>query len=243
MPAIPEYHPNPLANGRARCIRRKTCHRHRYSASSLVPLAGDSGKGSEDPQTRLHAAAKGSGHLRMTGEAPAVRHRKLENPESRTCRPHLHFEVPAIGHLAHPKACQRAGANCPEGAHIGVAHPIGETDRGPDDAAGNRLVGSHVPLPAYSTGPRADHKVEFAVEDRLYQAWDRLRPVAAVAIEKHQDFRPALDRRGCTPGAGPAVAAFLLDEDSGPRGAGHCNGTVAAAAVDDDDLVNPLPRH
>src|ERR1700756_577665 len=100
----------------------------------------------------------------------------------------------------------------------------------------------HAPVLAYSSGARADHKVEFSVEDRLDQARDRLRPVAAVAIEKNQDLGLALGRHCHTPGTGPAIATLLLDDDSGPRRAGYGDRAVAAAAINDDDLVHPLPR-
>src|SRR5439155_24816700 len=107
-------------------------------------------------------------------------------------------------------------------------HPVDETDRGADDAAGNRLMRSHGLLLAYSAGARTDHKVEFAVEDRRHQVRYPLRPVAAVAIEKYQDLRPAFARHGRTLGAGPAIAALLLDHNSGSRSAGHRDRAVAA---------------
>ena len=58
-----------------------------------------------------------------------------------------------------------------------------------------------------------------------------------------QDLGPDLDRRGSTPGAGAAIAGSRLDNDPGARVAGNCNGEVAAAAIDDDDLVDPIARH
>jgi hypothetical protein len=80
-------------------------------------------------------------------------------------------------------------------------------------------------------------------KSRLHQARDHLRPIAAVAIEKDQDLCPILDRCGGTPGAGAAVAALAFHEDPGAGGTGYGNRAVAAAAIDDDDLVDPLARY
>jgi hypothetical protein len=101
----------------------------------------------------------------------------------------------------------------------------------------------HAPLFALAAGARADCEVVFVFEDRLHQVRDRLWPVAAVAIEENKDLGPAGDRCSRAPGAGPAVAALSLDYNSGPGGAGHRGRPVAAAAIDDDDLVDPVARH
>src|SRR6516162_1490367 len=105
---------------------------------------------SRDPNTGLEGAAEGAGDLRMSGETAAVRYRKLEDPQSGTGRPHLHLEVPAIGHLAHAEARQRIGADRPEGAHVGEALSVNEADGGANDVAGEGLVGSHASLFAHA---------------------------------------------------------------------------------------------
>src|SRR6516225_11775895 len=101
---------------------------------------------SRDPNTGLEGAAEGACDLRMSGETAAVRYGKLEDPAPGSGSPHLHFEVPAIGHLAHAEARQHIGADCPEGAHVCVPSPIDEADGGANDVAGEHLVGSHAPL-------------------------------------------------------------------------------------------------
>ena len=82
----------------------------------------------------------------MARKTTAARHRNFEDLEAGTRRPHLHLEVPAIGHLAHAEAFEHIGADRPEGAHVAVAHPVDEADHGSDDAAGEHLMDSHAPL-------------------------------------------------------------------------------------------------
>src|SRR6516162_7879613 len=112
----------------------------------IATLAGDPGKCGKDPDTGIEGAAEGAGDLRIARAAAAVRYRKLEGPQSSSGRPHLHLEVPAIGHLAHAESHQRIGADRPESAHVGVSGPIEEADGGANDVAGERLVGSHASL-------------------------------------------------------------------------------------------------
>src|SRR5215472_1281820 len=95
-------------------------------------LAGDPGEGREDPDTGFEGTAEGAGDLRTTGQAPAVGHWKLEDPEPGAGRPHLHFEVPAVGHFVHIQPIQRIGADSPERAHIAIAHSVDETDGSAD---------------------------------------------------------------------------------------------------------------
>ena len=90
---------------------------------------------------------------------------------------------------------------------------------------------------------RADHEIVFVLYDRLHQFRDRFGPVATVAIEKDEDLRPVLDRRGNPFGTGPAVTALSFDKHRCSDGAGLCDSAIAAAAVDDDDLVDPAARH
>src|SRR6516225_12133384 len=115
-------------------------------------LASDPGECSADPDAGFDGAAEGAGDLRMACKTTAVRHRKLKDPQSGTGCPHLHLEVPAIGHLAHAEARQRVGADRPEGAHVCVPGPTDEADGGADDIAGERLVGSHASLLTHAAG-------------------------------------------------------------------------------------------
>src|SRR5215469_11167926 len=98
-------------------------------------LPGDPGKSSYDPAAGVEGTSEGAGDFRMAGEAAAVRHRKLQNPKPGTSRPHLHFEVPAVCHLAHTKTPQRVGADRPKGAHVGVAPSIKKADDSSNDVA------------------------------------------------------------------------------------------------------------
>src|SRR5208282_6701489 len=113
-------------------------------------LAGYPSKCSRDPDPGFEGAAECARDLRTASETAAVRYRKLEDPQSGTGRPHLHLEVPAIGHLAHAEARQRIGADCPEGAHVCVARSISEADGGANDVTSEGLVGSHAALFAHA---------------------------------------------------------------------------------------------
>src|ERR1700730_1174931 len=101
--------------------------------------------------------------LDFPAKAAAMRHGELQYAQAGARRPHLHFEIPAIGHLAHAEPPQRIGADRPESAHVGKAHPVKKTDRSANRAAGQRLMGSHTVW-----GARADHEILFVFEDPLH---------------------------------------------------------------------------
>src|SRR5947207_8388530 len=124
-------------------------------------LTGDPGKCCEDSNTGFEGAAEGAGDLRFAGETPTVRHLELENPEPSPGCPHLHFEVPAIGHLAHSEPRQRVGADCPEGAHVCIAHGVDKADCRANDETGERLMGSHAAGLMDTAGAGADHEIVF----------------------------------------------------------------------------------
>ncbi len=180
----------------------------------------------------------GTRDLGFPGEAAAVRHRELQDAQAGSRRPHLHLEVPAIRHLAHAEPPQRIGADRPECAHIGKAHAVNETDRSANGAAGERLMRSDT-----GSGTRTDHEIVFVIEDRLHQARDRLGPIATVAIEEKKDLCSALYRRRSSFGTRPAVTTLSHDEHRCSGSARLCDSAVAAAAIDDDDLVDPAARH
>ena len=123
------------------------------------PLARYPHERRHDPCTGAQRAAKTAGDLRAAAAAAAIRHRHLEDAQPRPRRPHLHLDVPAVGHLAHVEREQRVAADGAERAHVRVAHAIqqphavagGETgaDLVPGDAAGLALA-AHA---------RADHEV------------------------------------------------------------------------------------
>src|SRR5215831_7609906 len=83
-------------------------------------LAGDAGESGEDSEPCFERAAEGPGNFGAAGEAAPVRHRQFQNPQPSPSGPHLHLEVPAIGHLPHVEALESIGADRSEGAHIAV---------------------------------------------------------------------------------------------------------------------------
>ena len=58
----------------------------------------------------------------FSGETAAVRHGHFEYSQLGARGPHLHLEVPAIGHFAHAELLQSVGADRSECAHVGEAH-------------------------------------------------------------------------------------------------------------------------
>ena len=85
---------------------------------------GDPSKGNNDPRRRSHGAAKRACNLGGATAATAVWHRQFENTQTGARRPHLHFDIPAVGHLAHVEAFEAVAADGAIGAHIGVAHAV-----------------------------------------------------------------------------------------------------------------------
>ncbi len=71
-----------------------------------------------------HGAAERARDLGGAAAAAAIWHRHFENAQAGARRPHLHFDVPAIGHLAHVEAFEAVAADGAIGAHIGVAHAV-----------------------------------------------------------------------------------------------------------------------
>src|SRR5215467_10646496 len=100
-------------------------------------------------------------------------------------------------------------------------------------------MGSHAAFLARPAGARTNDKVVFVIEDWSEQARDRFRPVAAVAVEKHDDFSFPRNRCRIARSTGAAITAPLFDEHPRSGSSSLCHRPVAAAAVDNDDVVNP----
>ena len=116
-----------------------------------------------------------------------MRDRQLDDAQAGARRPHLHFEVPAVGLFAHAEPHQRIAPDRAERAHIGVADAVEQPHRRADDPAGKQLMRGHAARLPLAAGARADHEIVSAVGDRRDEARDQLRAVAAVAVEKHDD--------------------------------------------------------
>ena len=66
-----------------------------------------------------NGAAEAARDLRAATGASMIRDRNFKNAQPRTGRAHLHLDVPAIGHFAHPEA-SRASRRMARKAHISV---------------------------------------------------------------------------------------------------------------------------
>src|SRR5487761_232793 len=92
--------------------------------STAASFESDADQRSDDPQTRLHCAGPRAGYLRDPAGAPPMGDRYFQDTETCARGAHLHLQVPAIGHLAHPEAFQDVPANGAEWAHIGVTDAV-----------------------------------------------------------------------------------------------------------------------
>ena len=160
-------------------------------------------------QLALTRAGEVARYLRHPAGPPAMRHRQLDDAQPGPRRAHLHFQVPAVGHLAHAEAEQHVAADRAHRSHVGIAHAIKHTKRGADRVSGEQLMGVHAAPLAHSASPRADREIRATLGDRRDEKRDRFRAVAAVAVEKHEDL--AIGRRlGAGPAGAPVAAASSL---------------------------------
>src|SRR5258707_10308847 len=95
---------------------------------------------------------------------------------------------------------------------MGEADAEKKPPRRSDDPTGEKLMCSHAARLPLATGTRADHEVAASVRNRLDEAWDQLRAVAAIAVEKYDDVT-ILGGLG-TGLACPAVTALAQANDA-----------------------------
>src|SRR6516164_8616991 len=140
-------------------------HRRSDSVSSPSSLTGDAGQGSADPQSSLDCSRQAAGNLRHAADATAMIHRDLENAQFGAGRPHLHFEVPTIGHLAHAEPKQRLAADRTKRAHVGKTSAVKQTQREAGSVAGNDLMRVHTAGFTAAAGARTNNEIEPALDD------------------------------------------------------------------------------
>jgi len=102
-------------------------------------------------------------------------------------------------------------------------------------------MGSHAAALADAAGAGADHEIVFVLDNRLDQARDRLGPVAAIAIKKHQNLCPARPCRDRTPGAGSTVAASFSTSTVAPAAPASANRRIPGCCPY-SPLSQPPPR-
>ena len=146
--------------------KRRKCRKAGFGVHGPSPTARR-GDGSS-PSPRLKCDAANVSRMRQlaltvparlpeTFETPPARRRcatgssRMRSPAA--CRAHLHFEVPAVGHLAHAEAEQCVAADRAHRSHVGIAHAIEQRERGRRSHS-RRTAGGQFMLPR-SRVPRA----------------------------------------------------------------------------------------
>ena len=111
-----------------------------------------------------------AGDLRCPADAATARDRNFQDAQPSARRPHLHFDIPAVGHFAHAEPHQPITADGTKRAHVGVARAIEAAHREPGQPPGRDLVPRDAPRLAFAAHARADDEVVRAGADRIDQA-------------------------------------------------------------------------
>src|ERR1700730_14346559 len=102
-------------------------------------------EGHEDTCARFDRASYRPGNLGGAAGAAVIVDGNFEDAQPRCCRAHLHLDIPAVCRLAHSQAEQRFAADGAEGAHVGVVHPIEESDARTRERARRKLMPRDAP--------------------------------------------------------------------------------------------------
>jgi hypothetical protein len=177
--------------------------------------------------------------LTEPAKAAPIGDRHFQHAQARTRHPHLHFQIPTIGELAHAEPEQRVAADGTERAHVGIAHAVEQPRQNTGDAAGDKLVPGHAARLARAAGARSNDEVIGAGADRRDQARDGGRIVGAVAVHEDDDVAGKRCLRAFE--TGQAIAATDRD-DLGARATCFLRSAVAAAAIGHDDASDDVAR-
>lgn len=107
---------------------------------------------------------------------------------------------------------------------------------------GNDLLWRKAALLTDTADARAENEDGLPGDDRQYQTGDKLHGIAAIAIEKDQNFR-ILPHRGYTGLDGAPVAAPRLDNDAGTSRGSLIDRSVLRAAIHHNDFAHILRKH
>ncbi len=99
----------------------------------------------------------------------------------------------------------------------------------------------HAPRFALAPRTRTDYKVVFSGDDRIDKLIHELGTIAPVAIEKNYDVA-LLRERADSGHARAAVTRFEFRHYTCARFTRALRGSIAAAVIDDDDLVRQTSR-
>ena len=114
----------------------------------------------------LRPARTFAGNLRHAAAPAAVIDRHFQNAQARGRDAHLHFEIPAIGFLAHAEAAQLRDAHGAERRHVGEAHAIDEPHQRAGEVAGDELLRRHAAGFAVAAQARAHDEIRLAPRHR-----------------------------------------------------------------------------
>src|SRR5262252_8853029 len=89
---------------------------------------------------------------------------------------------------------------------------------------------------------RTENEDGLSRDNRRYQVSDEFHRIAAIAVEKDQDFR-VLAHRGYPGLDGASVAASRLNNDAGPNRGCLGGRSVLRAAVHDENFADILGKH
>ena len=76
----------------------------------------------------------------LAAEAAAIGDRQFDDAKARARHPHLHFQIPAIGHFAHAERQQGVAADGAERAHVGIAYAVEEFRQPAGQKPGEKLM-------------------------------------------------------------------------------------------------------
>ena len=175
----------------------------------------------------------------LAAAAPAIGDRQFDDAKPGARHPHLHFQIPAVSHLAHAERQQGVAADGAERAHVGVAHAVEQFRQPAGKEPGEKLMRRHAAGFALAAGARGDDEIGSPGAQRRHQGRDGGRIVGAVAIHENDDVGVGGRLRAGETGA--AVAAADRDH----FGAGVARAfwrAVTAAAVGDDHPADDVAR-
>src|SRR5438094_6993802 len=86
-------------------------------------------------------------------------HGYFENTQAVERGFHLHFQIPAVGLLAHVEPFERITTNGTKWRHVRITNPVEQSQNQSGESPGKDLLEIHAARFALSAGSRADHKI------------------------------------------------------------------------------------
>jgi hypothetical protein len=128
--------------------------------------------------------------LRLDDDDPLA----LPNAQSGASGTHLHFKVPSGGFLTHAETLQGIASNRAKWAHIAEFYAIKEMQKESGQPAGKNLRQIHATWFPLTADTGADNKIGNTGRDWCNESSHQFRAIAAIAVEKNENFRARVDR-------------------------------------------------